>query len=121
MIERAVMVIGILTLLALVGQAFTTEELLEELGEVPGINIVKVNDTAWMLIIEPTGNLGVAPCEPATFSGDCNRVSGCERYGTCCPNPCKNCANRDDMSIYCKIKGCTNDRGVWCNNGGPCF
>lgn len=114
-------IIGAIVFLALLMgavQASEVDDLLDQLRDVPGVSVVPINDTAWTVVI---GNLGVNPCEPTTFLGDCNPAADCARYGTCCQSSCNHCAARNGVSLCCKIKGCTNDYGVWCNNGGPCF
>jgi hypothetical protein len=64
-----------LALLILVSaQASTPEELLDELGAIPGISIAQMNDTAWMLVISPNScctNDGA----PANFV--CGENTGC--------------------------------------------
>ena len=42
-------------------QASTPEELLDELGTAPGINITQVNETTYLFVLQPAGNLGAAP------------------------------------------------------------
>jgi len=110
---------GILAFLVLgVAQASEADDHLDRLDELPGFNVVQVNDTAWMIIIEPTENLGVS-CESA-FSGNCNPIAGCSSHGICCPSSCKNCAYRDGTSLCCRIKGCADDTRIWCSSTGSC-
>jgi hypothetical protein len=89
MIERVVLVCGILALLVLgAAQASTPEELLDELGKSPGINVTQVNETA---VLQQAGNLS-APCCGSLNTDSCGRTSG----ETC------NCPNRSGTCYLCQ-------------------
>ena len=89
MIERAVMVLGILGLLLPgVVQASEANDLLNQLSELPGINVVRVNETAYLFVLQPAGNLSVATCCGSLTTDYCGRSDGenCNcpsRSGTC--------------------------------------
>jgi len=42
-------------------QASTPEQLLDDLGTVPGIEAVHVNETAYLFVPQPAGNLSAEP------------------------------------------------------------
>ena len=118
MIERAIPVYGILALLVLgMAEASTLEELLDELGTFPGINVTQVNETSYLLTInvdEYSECVGTS-CN-TWFPGNCNPnppYGDCKKDGTCCPNNCKSCAFVGGSSLCC-VKGCSQGPYTWC-------
>lgn len=117
---RAMIVMGVLALMVLgTAQASEADDLLNRLGELPGINVIQVNETTYLFVLQPTGSLDSASCG-STFTGDCSRCSG----NTCCLTGCNHCGyiSRIDTSICCREKGCTKGDALWCVGAGqPCF
>ena len=84
MIERAVLACGVLALLVPgVVQTSTPEELLDELGRSPGVNVTQVNETAYLFVLLHVGDSSAVPNQ-LTADG-CGSNSG---YACNCPGSC---------------------------------
>ena len=99
MIRKLALRRGILALLVpWVAQASTPEQLLDELGKSPGINVTQVNETSYLFVLQPTEDSSAAPhCDALTTDACEVRINV---YKCDCPKNSGNC-------IHCRQ--CQND------------
>ena len=92
---RLAMIVGLLVALGVLApgavHALEVGALVNQLGEVPGINIVPVNETAWLLVVKEPGQI--------CLNCACNtQRTGETRENSCCE---PNCAQQHRGSCKC--------------------